>query len=171
MPTTSSKTRSTVVFMMHQITQLAVAEATEEFLDLGFTVQNARVMIVLLLNPGIRFGHLAEIACIGEPTLSLMLTRLAGRGMIVRDKVVGDNRGVTVRLTPEGRRLATGCRRSSIERERRLLSDLSPKEADAFRAGLAKIFSNATAVSERRESRRSAKAALARRPAARKAIR
>ena len=136
--------------MMHQITKLAVAEATQEFLDLGFTVQNARVMIVLLQCKELRFGRLAEITCIEQPTLSLMLTRLAARGIIVRDKVPGDNRGVVVRLTPAGKRLAVGCRRSSIDRERRLLADLSAKEAAAFRASLAKIFLNAAAFSARR---------------------
>ena len=135
---------------MHQITKLAIAEATQEFLDLGFTVQNARVLLVLLQCTELRFGRLAEITCIEQPTLSLMLTRLASRGIIVRDKVPGDNRGVLVRLTPAGKRLAVGCRRSSIDRERRLLSDLTAKEAEAFRAGLEKIFLNAAAFAARR---------------------
>lgn len=144
-----AKYRSTFLFLMHQITTMAMAEATHEFLELGFTVQNARVMIVLLQNPDIRLGRLSEITCIEPPTLSLMLTRLASRGMIVRRKDARDNRAVTIRLTARGKRLALDCHRSSLERERWLLDAVPPRDVAVLNRSLMRVFENTLALAPR----------------------
>ncbi len=57
----------TIPFMIHLISARNVAEATEEFLELGLNVQNARVLIVALQNPGITPRWLGEITRIDKP--------------------------------------------------------------------------------------------------------
>lgn len=126
--------------MMHLIAARNVAEATDEFLELGFNVQNARVMIVALQNPGITPGNLGHITCIDSPSLAYMLKRLSAQGLIVRRKLKTDGRSTSIELTPKGKRLARDCYEASVDHERRLLASIPPRTATIFRKTLAKMF-------------------------------
>ena len=130
----------TIPFMIHLISARNVAEATEEFLELGLNVQNARVMIVVLQNPGITPRWLSDITRIDSPALTYMLNRLADQGLLTRRRLKTDGRSVAVHLTPRGKRLAFDCLQASIEHERRMLADLPPAEAELFRAMIKKLF-------------------------------
>jgi DNA-binding MarR family transcriptional regulator len=131
---------STIPFMIHLISARNVAEATEEFLELGLNVQNARVMIVALQNPGITPRSLSEITRIESSALTYMLNRLSEEGLLTRRKRKTDGRSVAVALTSKGRRLAQDCLRASIEHERRMLDGLSPEEVESFRTAIRKLF-------------------------------
>jgi DNA-binding MarR family transcriptional regulator len=126
--------------MMHLVSAHDVAEATDEFLELGFNVQNARVMIVALQNPGITPGRLGEMTRIASPALAYMLKRLEAEGLIVRRRSKTDGRSVSITLTAQGRRLARDCYAASVEHERRMLFGISPRAAEIFRATLTKMF-------------------------------
>jgi DNA-binding MarR family transcriptional regulator len=130
----------TVPFMMHLISARNVAEATDEFLKLGFNVQNARVMIVALQNPGITPGRLGEMTCIESPALAYMLKRLESENLIGRRRSKTDGRSVSLHLTAKGKRLAQDCYAASVDHERRMLAKLSPSAAAAFRTSLKKMF-------------------------------
>ena len=130
----------TIPFMIHLISARNVAEATEEFLELGLNVQNARVMIVALQNPGITPRWLSEITRIDSPALTYMLNRLSDQGLVVRRKLKSDGRSVAIQLTAKGRRLARDCYQASVEHERRMLEALPADEVDAFRAAIKKMF-------------------------------
>jgi DNA-binding MarR family transcriptional regulator len=130
----------TIPFMIHLISARNVAEATEEFLELGLNVQNARVMIVALQNPGITPRWLSEITRIDSPALTYMLNRLSDQGLVVRRKLKTDGRSVAIQLTAKGRRLARDCYQASVEHERRMLEALPADEVDAFRAAIKKMF-------------------------------
>jgi MarR family transcriptional regulator, organic hydroperoxide resistance regulator len=131
----------TIPFMLHLISARNVAEATDEFIELGLNVQNARVMIVALLNPGITPRWLSEITRIDSSALTYMLNRLSAEGLIVRRKLKTDGRSVAIDLTAKGRRLARDCYQASVEHERRMIDGLSPQEAELFRAATKKMFS------------------------------
>jgi DNA-binding MarR family transcriptional regulator len=86
----------TIPFMLHLISARNVAEATDEFIQLGLNVQNARVMIVALLNPGITPRWLSEITRIDSSALTYMLNRLSAEGLLVRRKLKTDGRSVAI---------------------------------------------------------------------------
>lgn len=134
------KVRNNIPFLMNQIVSRMHAESTEEFRQMGFNLQSARVLIVALQNPGATIGQLAEITTIDLSTLSHMLARMSREKLIERRRGEEDNRYVTIHLTPEGRRLALGCRKASEDRERRMLEGLDDHEIAALRETLGKIF-------------------------------
>jgi DNA-binding MarR family transcriptional regulator len=125
---------------MNQIVSRVHAESTEEFRRMGFNLQGARVLIVLLQNPGCYIGQLSEITTIDDSTLSHMLSRLSRRGLLERRRDTGDTRFVSVHLTAEGKRIARGCKTSSDRRERKMLSALSAAEVATLRGLLSQVF-------------------------------
>ena len=129
-----------IPLMMYQIVTTLRAESTAEFQALGFNIQGARVLVIALLNPGISIGDLAEITCIDPTALSHLLARLSRERLLkrVRDKI--DARFVGVYLTKKGEELAKGCRKASLDRERRILRNIPREEVEQFRLTLGKIF-------------------------------
>jgi DNA-binding MarR family transcriptional regulator len=125
---------------MNQIVSRVHAESTEEFRRMGFNLQSARVLIVLLQNPGCYIGQLAEITTIDDSTLSHMLSRLSRRGLLERRRSTGDTRFVSVHLTTEGKRIARGCKTASDRRERKMLGPLSEADVATLRALLSQVF-------------------------------
>jgi DNA-binding MarR family transcriptional regulator len=135
-----AKVRNNIPFLMNQIVSRVHAESTEEFRELGFNLQSARVLIVALQHPGSTVGKLAEITTLDLSTLSHMLARMNRQKLLERRRDERDTRRVTVHLTAEGERLALGCKRASDDRERRMLKDVSAAEAETLRAILGKVF-------------------------------
>jgi DNA-binding MarR family transcriptional regulator len=135
-----AKIRNNIPFLLNQIVSRVHAESTEEFRKLGFNLQSGRVLIVLLQNPGANIGTLAEITTIDLSTLSHMLARMSRQKLLERRRDEADTRYVTVHLTPEGTRLALGCKKASDDRERRMLKGIPQAEIDALRGTLSKIF-------------------------------
>lgn len=153
----AAKFRNNIPFLMNQIVSRVHAESTQEFLSLGFNLQSARVLIVLLQNPGVNIGRLAEITTIDVSTLSHMLARMSRQNLLVRRRGERDTRYVTIALTSEGERLAIGCKKASDDRERRMLAGLTQREIETLRATLSKIFE--TVRSERWTKYRNGEAA------------
>jgi DNA-binding MarR family transcriptional regulator len=73
-------------------------------------------------------GELAEAAGVAGPTATRMLDGLERRGIVERRPSQSDRRAVSVRLTPEGRRLVERKRKLSREARRALYDSLSPSE-------------------------------------------
>lgn len=155
------KIRNNVPFLMNQIVSRVHAESTEEFRELGFNLQSARVLIVALQNPAVTIGKLAEITTLDLSTLSHMLARMEREKLLERRRDVRDMRFVTIHLSAKGERLALGCKRASDDRERRMLKDLNPDEIDALRATLAKVFQTVRSGDWSRDAERPRKASRA----------
>ncbi|MGN6105278.1 MAG: MarR family winged helix-turn-helix transcriptional regulator [Kofleriaceae bacterium] len=88
------------------------------------------------LKDGPRQRDLAESLQIGCPALVRLLDNLEEKGLVERTDVDGDRRVKQVKLTPEGRQLASRVYEIMVEVERRLLQDLTPDDlagcSDAF---------------------------------------
>lgn len=54
-------------------------------------------------NQSLRLGELAEQTLMPQPSISRMVERLAQRGLVERQQVAQDRRGITVCLTPQGK--------------------------------------------------------------------
>lgn len=147
MPQTQAPPRNNIPFLMNQIVSRVHAESTEEFRNMGFNLQSARVLIVALQNPGIYVGQLAEITTIDDSTLSHMLTRLSREGFLERRRDGEDTRFVAIHLTAEGKRIARGCKAASDRRERKMLAGLSEENVAILRSLLTHVFETVRAES------------------------
>lgn len=141
-----------IPFLMHGIVANSVARATQEFGAMGLSIAEARVLVGVLQNPGIRVGHLSDLTCIAQSTLSHLLRRLGRQGLIHRKRVDHDNRSVIVELTAAGRQEAQACRRLAELQEQMIVANLEPERIAEFRALLAEIYHRLVPASIRLES-------------------
>jgi DNA-binding MarR family transcriptional regulator len=83
-------------------------------------------------------------------TMTSMLERLAGQGLIDRDTDPDDRRSVLVSLTAKGRRLATRINDAVQDLEDRIASHVNQREMAGFQAVMAAI-GTATQIQVRKE--------------------
>jgi DNA-binding MarR family transcriptional regulator len=102
----------------------------------NITLQQYRALVVLSQRRDLNAGALAEALGIRPSTATGLCDRLEGKGLIDRVTSAASRREVTVRLTPDGRKLLHGVmarRRREVER---ILGKLEPaavrRIADAF---------------------------------------
>jgi DNA-binding MarR family transcriptional regulator len=69
--------------------------------DAGISLVQYRMLFVIAEQPQ-RAGHLADRLSVSRPTLTAAAHALVHRGLVAREPVVGDGRGVQLRLTPAG---------------------------------------------------------------------
>ena len=129
-----------IPFLMHGIVANSVDRATEEFDVLGLNVAEARVLVAVLQNPGIRVGQLSDLTCISQSTMSHLLRRLCRQGLAHRTRADHDNRSVMVRLTPAGSQKAQRCTRLNVLQEAMIVSGIEPAQIEGFRVLLREIY-------------------------------
>lgn len=138
-----------VPFLLYRIVAKGVRLASEEYADLDLGIQDARVLIVLLHNPGIRVGMLAELTCIEQSALSHQLRRLSKAKLLTRERVADDNRSVAIKLTAKGLRVAQRCYELARMHDEILLGDIPAEEVDLLRRTLRQMYDNANEWAER----------------------
>ena len=136
----SRRLHDRIPFMMHVVSARNVAEASKAFADVGFNIQEVRVMITVLQNQGMTAGELASATCISRSTLSHMLDRLEKSGFLRRQAVDQDGRSLQVHLTEKGMRRARECDEVAVIYENVLLSRITLREQRALYAVLKKIL-------------------------------
>lgn len=106
---------------------------------------NVRELTVLLLLDGREPESQQEAAArlgVDRTTMVGLLDGLEGKGLLARQPDPADRRRNVVLLTDAGRRELRAAKAASDKAERRLLANLSPAEADQFRALLARIVAH-----------------------------
>jgi DNA-binding MarR family transcriptional regulator len=69
--------------------------------DAGISLVQYRMLFVIAEQPQ-RAGRLADHLAVSRPTLTAAAHALVDRGLVTREPVAGDGRGVQLRLTAEG---------------------------------------------------------------------
>ena len=67
----------------------------------GISLVQYRLLFVITEEP-LRAGPLADRLAVSRPTLTAAINALVDRGLVVREAVVGDGRGVKLRVTDDG---------------------------------------------------------------------
>jgi MarR family transcriptional regulator, organic hydroperoxide resistance regulator len=78
--------------------------------DLGLTYPQYLVMLVLWEHGDLPVKRLGEFLRLDSGTLSPLLKRMEGAGLVVRERTPDDERSVTVMLTDQGRALKERAR-------------------------------------------------------------
>lgn len=94
----------------------------------GLTVAEFDVLINLGNREQVRHGELASRVILTRTALTRMIDRLARRGWVRRLPVVGDQRGVLVELTAEGRRVRASSARTNRRIVDTVFAALTPTE-------------------------------------------
>jgi DNA-binding MarR family transcriptional regulator len=107
--------------------------------SLGVTGPQRLVLRVLGLWPGLSAGALAETLHVHPSTLTGILARLMGQGLITRAPDDGDRRRTVLRLTSRGARI-NASRRGTVEAAvTAALQRMTPRERAAMQSGLASL--------------------------------
>ncbi len=138
-----------ITTLMSGIVARLSREQSRELTRLGVSLPGARLLCLLLECEILRCSTLAGVLGIDAPTLSHVLRALATRDLITRGRARDDNRSVEVRLTPEGRVVASQCR--DIERitERDLLEGLDVADVARLASILGRLDHNLSSPRER----------------------
>ncbi|MBS9475936.1 MarR family winged helix-turn-helix transcriptional regulator [Ancylobacter radicis] len=109
---------------------------------LGLTAGEARTLIHLNINPGLRQGVLAERMSIEPMTMVGYLDRLEAQGFIAREPDPSDRRAKIVRLTPEASPLLERVMAAASTAREEALTGLDQPARDALRHALEAIRAN-----------------------------
>ncbi|WP_049570454.1 MarR family winged helix-turn-helix transcriptional regulator [Streptomyces sp. SBT349] len=108
----------------------------------GLAVNEFEVLVRLgdAPPPGLRVKELAPAVRLTQPSLSRLVARLAGQGLVTRAGAPDDGRGVLVTLAPAGRAALDRAVPVQVRVVRELLLDrLTPEEQDLLARALARI--------------------------------
>jgi DNA-binding MarR family transcriptional regulator len=113
---------------------------------IGLHVGQEMVLLELWKEDGLKGGELAARLRVEPPTVTRMLQRLEGCGLVERRKDTGDARSFRVRLTEKGRALEGPVRERWGQVEERAFRGMSEEEKSLLRGQLARIRENLDAV-------------------------
>lgn len=108
----------------------------------GLHVGQEMVLVELWQDDGLRGGELAARLRVEPPTVTKMLRRLEGCGLVERRQVPTDARSFRVHLTEKGRALEEQVIRCWAQTEETALAGLSAGEKQTFRELLIRVRSN-----------------------------
>ena len=110
-----------IPYMMNRVAGRLNRSLEDDLLKLGVSFQHWRVLAVLARGDGISIADLSAYAVVPHSTLSRLLTRLAGDGLVQRSEETPDGRTARVLITARGRKLyerilplATGWRDEAL---------------------------------------------------------
>jgi len=108
----------------------------------GLHVGQEMVLLELWQDDGLRGGELAARLGVEPPTVTKMLRRLEGCGLLERSQDPADARSFRVHLTKKGRALEEPVTRCWTQAEQTALAGLGAGEQQTFRKLLIRVRSN-----------------------------
>jgi DNA-binding MarR family transcriptional regulator len=101
-----------------------------------------RVMAVLASRGGQRQIDLADLTSIDASTLSRLVTRLIGLGIVSRTRSPSSTREVVVKLTAKGKTQVARLIPLAREYEAAAIAGVRPEELAALKNGLRRMYAN-----------------------------
>jgi len=113
-----------------------LSSLTENWMSLDYTMPQLKVLLCLYINGPYRMSDLATTLGVSTPTVTGIVTRLVGRGLISRGADTEDRRVVTCHLTSEGERDISALWLAKFEVFRDIFGALSQQEMDVVSKAL-----------------------------------
>jgi DNA-binding MarR family transcriptional regulator len=132
-------------YLLYLLAQASAAASEAFHAELardGISVSTWRILASLYPAGRLNVGALARRCLLKQPTLTRTLDRLAEAGLICRDHSATDRRGVLVRLTDKGRRIAAENVKKARLHEARILKSYNRAEVSALKATLRQLIDN-----------------------------
>ncbi|WP_238412023.1 MarR family winged helix-turn-helix transcriptional regulator [Saccharothrix deserti] len=115
--------------------ELVVRSHLDELLrPSGITVAQYTALTVLERHDGLPAARLARDSFVTAQSMADMVYALEKRGLIMRERNPANRRELLIHLTDEGRKLLADQAEAVAALERRMTSELSPRQVDQFRA-------------------------------------
>lgn len=138
----------TIGYLLNDTARMFRRAFNERTRECGVTALQWRLLLHLTRNEGIRQGPLAELIEVEPITLSRMIDRLEGAGMVERRADPTDRRAWQLYLTPKAEPLLDNLRRTADV----LASESTEGLSDAERIQLSALLERIRANLSRRET-------------------
>lgn len=136
----------TTAFALAKACRVHRGEVSAELAKVGLHAGQEMVLLELWREDGLKGGELAERLRVEPPTVTRMLQRLEGCGLVERRRDPGDARGVRVYLTQKGRALEGPVTECWGAIEEKAFRGMSEEEKALLRELLARVRENLCAV-------------------------
>ncbi len=113
-----------------------LSSLTENWMSLDYTMPQLKVLLCLYINGPYRMSDLATTLGVSTPTVTGIVNRLVGRGVISRGAETEDRRVVTCQLTPQGERAISALWLARFEVFREIFGALTHQEMDVVAKAL-----------------------------------
>ncbi len=128
--------------LIHQSDSRMTMQFNRDAKKYGINAQAWRVLAALLGEDDQKVGGLAVATGIEFSTLSHLLTRMGGSGLVKRRRTGSDHRSVIVGLTPAGLALAEKVAPLAARSEQLALEGFDEKEAQILKSMLKRVSDN-----------------------------
>jgi len=106
----------------------------------GFTVSEWRILASLSGVKQRTVGELADIVLAKQPTITKMVLRMAGQGLVLRTACTQDKRQAWVSLTPKGKKTVQPILKNAALHEKQILESLGDVQSKALKVILQKLI-------------------------------
>jgi DNA-binding MarR family transcriptional regulator len=110
--------------------------AASHWLMHELTFAQARALIVLAAKKTLTVSELAKLLRVGNPSASILVSRLVERGLVTRTEDQADRRHAVIALSEKGAEIGAGRREKRQKQWQRWLRRLSDDELNALAHGL-----------------------------------
>ena len=128
--------RESLSFQLLRAARLHRACAARHLGDIGVHPGQETALLVLSVNGEQPMTTLAEALEVKPPTVTKMVTRMTGQGLVKRTGSQSDRRSFLVSLTPDGEAKARELKRVWKRIEKEAMSGLNEKERKRFAKAL-----------------------------------
>ena len=132
-----------VTFIANKLSRTATVLYQKKF---GVNVTEWRIMSLLAIEPGITAARICSVIGFDKGPVSRTLAAMQKRNLIEIKAGPKDGRTNSISLSAKGRTKHNAVIVSALERERRLLSCLSPRERETLIDLLRRVHSNIASV-------------------------
>ncbi len=121
-------TQLIIPYLLFQLVNRLSSSMLEHARPLGITVARFRVLAQLVESDGMRIRDLVRECAAEQSAMSRIVDQLERDGMVSRKAGSGDNRAVTVWITPKGRETYEAAFPHALDAVKELTGDLSAAE-------------------------------------------
>jgi DNA-binding MarR family transcriptional regulator len=121
-------TQLIIPYLLFQLVNRLSSSTLEHARPLGITVARFRVLAQLVDSNGIRIRDLVRECAVEQSAMSRIVDQLERDGMVSRKAGSGDNRAVTVWITPKGRATYEAAFPHALDAVKELTDDLTAAE-------------------------------------------
>ncbi|WP_238006134.1 MarR family transcriptional regulator [Dactylosporangium sp. AC04546] len=134
-----------VMMAEQRMRSLVAYDRTNPIFSVNLTMQQLKVLLLLSRHEGIAGQELSRLLGVTLATLSGIIDRLVGHGLVTRVEDTHDRRIRRIHLSSEGRRLLDEIMDSGNRAQRRLLDRLDDETLEMLQTVLARIGDAAVA--------------------------
>jgi DNA-binding MarR family transcriptional regulator len=127
-------------YWLHRLSRSVLARFDGQLSELGITVAQFMVMLVIDSAEGTTPQNLSKYIDVDKGSITRIIDRLVAKGQVVRRAIHGDRRVVSLELTKDGERLMKKLLKIADEEDNTWLSVLSVSEMTELKRLLGKLL-------------------------------